>query len=161
MSNANEEYISAVNRAKDLHAQVSEVLRSMLDEDDSDLLTLLQSKASLDHKTTTQHRVMPAPSAISKGNRSQTLSSLQAYTDTVPWPYQQGSTPTLLFAFRHTFSLPFVDLGIRYATANGPARTIGHFRRLAVPLIATFFAAMHNTSVLLSDSLTRRVGRLE
>ncbi|KAH6905878.1 hypothetical protein BKA70DRAFT_1107127 [Coprinopsis sp. MPI-PUGE-AT-0042] len=50
MSNANEEYLSAVSRAKDLHTQVSEVLRSMLDEDDSDLLNLLQSKASLDAK---------------------------------------------------------------------------------------------------------------
>ncbi|TFK28457.1 hypothetical protein FA15DRAFT_579251, partial [Coprinopsis marcescibilis] len=35
---ANAEYISAVNRAKDLHSQIAEVLRALLDEDDSDLL---------------------------------------------------------------------------------------------------------------------------
>ncbi|KAF8707054.1 hypothetical protein AX14_013706 [Amanita brunnescens Koide BX004] len=38
MARANEEYIEAVNRAKDLHSQVSEVLRMMLSESDADVL---------------------------------------------------------------------------------------------------------------------------
>jgi len=38
MNSANEEYIQAVNRAKDLHSQVSEVLRMMLSESDADVL---------------------------------------------------------------------------------------------------------------------------
>lgn len=44
MSMANEEYIMAVSRAKDLHLQISEVLRAMLDEDDTDLLGEAQEK---------------------------------------------------------------------------------------------------------------------
>ncbi|KAK2459796.1 hypothetical protein APHAL10511_008228 [Amanita phalloides] len=38
MTLANEEYIQAVNRAKDLRSQVSEVLRMMLSESDADVL---------------------------------------------------------------------------------------------------------------------------
>ncbi|KAF8638675.1 hypothetical protein AX17_002020 [Amanita inopinata Kibby_2008] len=38
MTRANEEYIQAVNRAKDLHSQISEVLRMMLSESDADVL---------------------------------------------------------------------------------------------------------------------------
>ncbi|KAF8337699.1 hypothetical protein F5887DRAFT_984510 [Amanita rubescens] len=38
MTLANEEYIQAVNRAKDLHSQVSDVLRMMLGESDADIL---------------------------------------------------------------------------------------------------------------------------
>ncbi|GJE98020.1 Mediator of RNA polymerase II transcription subunit 21 [Phanerochaete sordida] len=34
MSAANEDYLRAVNRAKDLHRRISEVLRNMLDESD-------------------------------------------------------------------------------------------------------------------------------
>ncbi|KAJ3508048.1 hypothetical protein NMY22_g16736 [Coprinellus aureogranulatus] len=38
MTTANEEYAQAVSRAKDLHAQITEVLKTMLDQDDTDLL---------------------------------------------------------------------------------------------------------------------------
>ena len=37
--------------AEDLHAQVSEVLRTMLDEDDADVLKLLQTKPILEQKS--------------------------------------------------------------------------------------------------------------
>ncbi|KAF8632090.1 hypothetical protein AX15_002045 [Amanita polypyramis BW_CC] len=42
---ANEEYIQVVNRAKDLHSQVSEVLRMMLSESDADILVQKQNTA--------------------------------------------------------------------------------------------------------------------
>ncbi|TEB29314.1 hypothetical protein FA13DRAFT_1632305 [Coprinellus micaceus] len=38
MTTANEEYAQAVSRAKDLHAQITDVLKTMLDHDDTDLL---------------------------------------------------------------------------------------------------------------------------
>lgn len=38
MKQANEEYAKAVSRAKDLHSQVSEVLKLMLSETDADLI---------------------------------------------------------------------------------------------------------------------------
>ncbi|RXW12485.1 hypothetical protein EST38_g13366 [Candolleomyces aberdarensis] len=38
MTTANEEYIRAVNRAKDLHSQISEVLKTMLDQEEGDVL---------------------------------------------------------------------------------------------------------------------------
>ncbi|PFH45980.1 hypothetical protein AMATHDRAFT_70815 [Amanita thiersii Skay4041] len=38
MTESNEEYIQAVNRAKNLHTQVSDVLRMMLSESDADVL---------------------------------------------------------------------------------------------------------------------------
>ncbi|KIL61868.1 hypothetical protein M378DRAFT_81940 [Amanita muscaria Koide BX008] len=44
MNVANEEYIQAVNRAKDLHSQLSEVLRMMLSESDADVLVENQDR---------------------------------------------------------------------------------------------------------------------
>ncbi|KAL9710948.1 hypothetical protein Ac2012v2_005488 [Leucoagaricus gongylophorus] len=38
MKQANEEYTKAVNRAKDLHSQISQVLKLMLSETDADLI---------------------------------------------------------------------------------------------------------------------------
>ncbi|EAU93470.1 hypothetical protein CC1G_12064 [Coprinopsis cinerea okayama7 len=50
MAIANEEYIAAVNRAKDLYSQITETLSSMLTEDDTDLL-LLQRQEQESKKT--------------------------------------------------------------------------------------------------------------
>ncbi|KAF5339429.1 hypothetical protein D9611_009840 [Ephemerocybe angulata] len=45
MTIANQEYVRAVSRAKDLHSQISDVLKTMLVQDDADLLEIARGTA--------------------------------------------------------------------------------------------------------------------